>query len=100
MLSSDSLKKSCLFFQVTCVSAKPSLSAGLGGGSVILVIRYAVEASATPYMSTPMIGIFKTNVNANAKPKRTPSRSLNQRRFCSEVNGIREKYGSSCCNVR
>lgn len=42
-----------------------------------------------------MMGIFRTNVNANAKPKRTPSRSLNQRRFCSEVNRTREKYGSS-----
>ncbi len=46
-----------------------------------------------------MMGIFRTNVNANAKPNKTPSRSLNQRRFCSEVNRTREKYGSSYCGV-
>lgn len=95
MLSRDKRKKSCLFFQVTCVSANWGPSAGAGGGSVILVIRYAVEASATPYMSTPINGTFRTTVNANAKPNRTPCRSKNHRRFCSGVNGMRQKYGSS-----
>lgn len=94
-LSRDKRRKSCLLAQVTWLSAKPSLSAGGGGGSVILVTRYAVDACATPYIRTPMYGTRKATVKAKAKPKSTPSRSRNHRRFCSGVNRTREKYGSS-----
>ncbi len=45
---SGSFKNSCLFFHLTWLSANSSLYAGEGGGSVIFVIRYAVEASAIP----------------------------------------------------
>jgi hypothetical protein len=41
-------KNSCLFFHSCWLAANPSFWAGGGGGSVILVTRYAVEASATP----------------------------------------------------
>src|SRR4051812_15378409 len=51
----DRLRNSCLLFHSCCVVANPALalSDGGGGGSVILVIRYAVEASAIPYINTP-----------------------------------------------
>jgi hypothetical protein len=41
-------KNSCLFLHSCWLAAKPSLSIGFGGGSVILVMRYAVDASAIP----------------------------------------------------
>jgi hypothetical protein len=41
-------KNSCLFVHCCWLAAKPSLCAGGGGGSVIFVMRYAVEASAIP----------------------------------------------------
>lgn len=72
MFSNDKCKKSCLFFHRTCVSANSGPSSGVGGGSVILVTRYAVDASATPYMSTPMKGVLMTTVKAKAKPNSTP----------------------------
>jgi hypothetical protein len=47
-LNIDRDKNSCLFLHSCWLAAKPSLSASFGGGSEILVIRYAVEASAIP----------------------------------------------------
>ena len=47
-LWSGSFRNSCLFFHVTWLSANFSAYAGGGGGSVILVIKYAVDASAMP----------------------------------------------------
>jgi hypothetical protein len=47
-LNSDILRNSCLFLHSCWLAAKPSLSAGFGGGSEILVMRYAVDASAIP----------------------------------------------------
>ena len=41
-------KNFCLFVHVTWLSANSLLYAGGGGGSVIFVIKYAVDASATP----------------------------------------------------
>lgn len=46
--ASGTLKNSCLFFHLIWLCAKSVDSAGGGGGSVILVTRYAVEASAMP----------------------------------------------------
>lgn len=50
-------KNSCLFVHCCWLAANPSLFSGTGGGSVILVTRYAVEASAIPYIRTPSSGI-------------------------------------------
>jgi hypothetical protein len=47
-LNIDRDRNSCLFLHSCWLAAKPSLSASFGGGSVILVIRYAVDASAIP----------------------------------------------------
>ena len=47
-LNIDKDRNSCLFLHSCWLAAKPSLSASFGGGSVILVIRYAVDASAIP----------------------------------------------------
>lgn len=47
-LNNDMDKNSCLFLHSCWLAANPSLSAGFGGGSVILVMRYAVDASAIP----------------------------------------------------
>lgn len=41
-------KNSCLFFHFCWLAAKLSSCPTGGGGSVILVIRYAVDASAIP----------------------------------------------------
>lgn len=46
--SSGRLKNSCLLSHLTSFFLNSSASCGGGGGSVILVIRYAVEASAIP----------------------------------------------------
>lgn len=94
-LSKGNCKNLCLLCHVTWLSAKPSLLSGAGGGSVTLVIKYAVDACAMPYIKTPINGVLSTTVNPNAKPNRTPSRSRNHLRFCSLVKRMREKYGSS-----
>ncbi len=47
-LCNGSSRNFCLFVHLTWLSANFSPYAGDGGGSVILVIRYAVDASATP----------------------------------------------------
>lgn len=80
-LSYGKARNSCLFFHSTSFSIKLSASCGGGGGWVILVMRYAVEASATPYIRTPTSGILRKMKKAMAKPYRTPSRLWNQARF-------------------
>jgi hypothetical protein len=60
-----------------------------------LVIRYAVDASARPYIRTPTSGIFTKMKKPRPKPKRTPARSLNQTFFSSFEYRTLAKYGSS-----
>ena len=57
-LSNGKVKKFALFFQVSWLSTNCLRSSKGGGGSVILVMRYAVDASATPYIKTPHRGIL------------------------------------------
>jgi hypothetical protein len=48
ILCQGMLRNSCLFFHRIESSLNFSASVGGGGGSVTLVMRYAVEASARP----------------------------------------------------
>ena len=94
-LSNGKVKKFALFFQVSWLSTNCLRSSKGGGGSVILVMRYAVDASATPYIKTPHRGILSRMKKPAPKPNRTPSRSWNHDRFCCLSKWTLLKYGSS-----